>query len=315
MTDGSFIFAGGMGLAAYHAGAYEAFAASGGILKSVAGSSAGAVTAALIAGNSHTERLHTLRRYWRSSSDHPPTARTYTQGWLNAIQARLLGRSGQFNPRPALENFVRFQSVYDLRPLRERLIRLIDFERLNSGDPRICIATTDILTGEPVIFDTAAGHQIQVDHILASCGYIPEFPAVTIDGKLLGDGGLSMNAPFEPLLDSESSEPLFIVDLYARDGAEPESLAASVERRNDLIFANQTYLRLQANLRYSSHAGRKIYLLNYRSRASEPGPEKLFDLSVSAIQERWWAGRMDMQLALAPIENGGSNPIVIRQPT
>jgi predicted acylesterase/phospholipase RssA len=45
------VFAGGLGLAAYHAGPYQAFSNRRRPLHWAAGSSAGAVTAALIAGN------------------------------------------------------------------------------------------------------------------------------------------------------------------------------------------------------------------------------------------------------------------------
>jgi NTE family protein len=42
------VFSGGLGLAAYHAGVYEVFAKRGQTLHLVIGSSAGAITAALI---------------------------------------------------------------------------------------------------------------------------------------------------------------------------------------------------------------------------------------------------------------------------
>jgi predicted acylesterase/phospholipase RssA len=84
-------------------------------------------------------------------------------------------------------------------PLKTRLAELVDFSRLNGGEVRVSVATTDIETGELVIFDTARGHRIELDHVLASCGFLPEFPAVEIDGRLLGDGGLSANAPVEAL--------------------------------------------------------------------------------------------------------------------
>ncbi len=308
----SLVFAGGMGLGAYHAGVFEELARQRIVLKGLSGSSVGAVTTALIAGNPESARLDVLRRYWKASqNDFGP--RSKAQGWLNAIQARLIGRSDQFNPRPFVENFAHFLSVYDLRPLRDRLAALVDFGRLNSGDVRVCLAATDITSGEPVIFDTAAGARITLDHVLASCGYIPEFPAVRIDGKLFGDGGLSINAPFEPLLESGSDEDLFIVDLYARDGMEPDSLTAATERRNDLIFANQTWLRLRARLCDASLTRRRIFFLSYRSVPAEPGPEKLFDLSGAAVSDRWTAGSLDMRQALAQHVQRGREVIAIRR--
>jgi predicted acylesterase/phospholipase RssA len=55
------VFSGGLGLAAYHAGVYEAFLRRGHPLHWVTGSSAGAVTAALIAGNDEAQRIEKLR--------------------------------------------------------------------------------------------------------------------------------------------------------------------------------------------------------------------------------------------------------------
>lgn len=67
---------------------------------------------------------------------------------------------------------------------------LCGFGRLNSGETRISILTTDLLTGEPVVFDTAAGDVIGVDHILASCGFVPEHTAEIVEEGIV-DGAVS----------------------------------------------------------------------------------------------------------------------------
>lgn len=74
--------------------------------------------------------------------------------------------------------------------MNRRLSKLVDFGILNSGAVRVCIAATDIQSGEPVVFDTAMGDRISMDHLLASCGFLPEFEPLEIGGRLLGDGGL-----------------------------------------------------------------------------------------------------------------------------
>jgi NTE family protein len=56
-------FGGGLGLAAYHAGAYEALCKRSVRVHWLAGSSAGAVTAALIAGNSSDRGVEPLRAF------------------------------------------------------------------------------------------------------------------------------------------------------------------------------------------------------------------------------------------------------------
>src|SRR5690606_36072032 len=132
--------------------------------------------------------------------------------------------------------------IYDLSPLRTTLERLVDFDRLNGGDPRVTLVATDLETGDAVLFDTANGDRIGPDHILASCGFLPEFQPAEIGGRLLGDGALVANAPVDVVLGDPRDRPLicFVLDLFARDGSRPASLARAQERRLDLLLANQT---------------------------------------------------------------------------
>jgi NTE family protein len=319
------VFAGGLGLAAYHAGAWQAFSERGLPLHRVAGSSAGAVTAALIAGNRDDERIERLRAFWNfpPAGEIAPSPWRHLYGWMGAIRTRLAGSRGHFHPRMPAENLSRFRSLYDLAPMQRRLAQLVDFGRLNSGETRISIATTDIETGDPVIFDSR-DTRIEMDHLLASCGFLPEFAPVDIAGRLLGDGGLSLNAPFDPVLAEASDRDLwlFVLDLYARDGRRPDSLEAAAERKNDLLFGNQTFIRLRygAELRRlrrqlagkAASSGDRIVLLSYRPGMEEPGPEKSFELSPSAFAQRWNAGLADMRHAEHVSASG--DVIVVRRP-
>jgi NTE family protein len=82
-----------------------------------------------------------------------------------------------------------------------------------------------------------------------------------------------------------------------------------LERKNDLLFGNQTFLRLKccAELRRarrkldddaSSDTRDRIVLLSYRPGSEEPGPEKSFELSSAALAQRWNAGTLDMDYAM-----------------
>ena len=319
------VFAGGLGLAAYHAGAFQAFSERRLPLHWVAGSSAGAVTAALIAGNAQAQRIERLRAFWNFPpvEDATPAPWRHLAGWMSAIGTRLTGSTGHFHPRIPPSGPFRFVSLYDLAPMKQRLAQLVDFGRLNGGEMRVSIATTDIETGDPVIFDTSET-RIEMDHLLASCGFLPEFAPVEIGGRLLGDGGLSLNAPFDSILASPVDRDLhlFVLDLYARDGRRPNSLEAAAERKNDLLFGNQTFIRLTccAELRRlrrqlagkAQGRGDRIVLLSYRPGLEEPGPEKSFDLSPAAFAQRWNAGLADMRHAERATGSGGI--IVVRRP-
>jgi NTE family protein len=219
---------------------------------------------------------------------------------------------GFFHPRLPIPA-PHFGGLYDLGPTRERLMCLIDFERLNSGDPRITICATDLESGDSVLFDSASA-RIEIDHILASCGFLPEFAPVEISGRWLGDGGFSLNAPFDPVLETQDPLRLYIVDLFARDGNVPDDLEAAAERKSDLTFGNQTYQRLRPametrKLRAELQGQDRedlVYLLSYRPGPEEAGPEKSFDLSATTMAQRWQAGLLDMEhaAAMAPIRNG-----------
>jgi len=187
---------------------------------------------------------------------------------------------------------------------------MIDFGRLNTGQTLVSIVATDIESGEPVVFDSSKS-RIEIDHLMASCGFLPEFAPLELDGRLLGDGGLSLNAPFDPILENavEGDLWLYIIDLYARDGNRPISLEGAIERKSDLLFANQTFLRLnycvelrkaRRELKGSAQSRRRdrIVLLSYRPGMEEPGPEKSFELSPAALAQRWKAGLLDMDHAL-----------------
>src|SRR3954470_15334481 len=123
--NAALVLSGGLGLGAYQAGAYEALVEDAGWrVRSIAGSSVGAVNAALIAGSKAEEAMPALRRFW-SAGDLwfvPPSAGGYfghAQNWLSVLHTRLFGAAGHFRPRmpnPAGP----FKSLYDLAPMKER---------------------------------------------------------------------------------------------------------------------------------------------------------------------------------------------------
>ena len=89
--------------------------------------------------------------------------------------------------------FEEFKSLYTLEPMRRSLERIVDFGRLNSGEPRVTVAATDIQTGETALMDQSR-ERLTLDHPMASCGMLPEFEPAKIDERWLGDGGLSQCA-------------------------------------------------------------------------------------------------------------------------
>jgi NTE family protein len=175
------------------------------------------------------------------------TSWRHASSWVSALQTRLFGRSGLFRPRLPELLWISQPSLYDLRPLRVTIEEFVDFDRLNDGAVRLSICTTDAETGQPVMFDTAAGDRITADHLLASCGFFPDFPPTGIAGRLLADGGFSANAPIEAVLGKDEGTDLlcFLVDLFSPHGMRPNTIEEGASRQWELLFGNQTRDKLK----------------------------------------------------------------------
>jgi len=308
----SLVFSGGIGLGSYQAGACDALLSRPNArIGWIAGSSIGVLNGAMVAGSEPSAVMESLQAYWLRGAAWgpfgPPSAGLrHSANWMSALQTRLFGSFGRLQTvGPRLS----FSSFYDLAPTVAFLSKTIDFGRLNGGDIRFTAATVDIESGDVVLFDTGKGHKIEMDHLLASCGFLPEFAPVEIGGRLLGDGGLAVNAPFEPILDEAegTTDPVFIMDLFARDGRRPTGLESALARKNALVYGNQTWARLEAYRRYWDRlpAGARppVLYLSYLPVKGEAGPEMPYDFSLSSAQNRWSAGIRDMEEGLARLQS------------
>ena len=347
------VFAGGIALGAYEAGAYAGLQDGLGPLPDwVVGSSIGAVTAAIIAGNAPEHRIARLRQFWQTATTDPTPITSFWFGspeagaWRQAYnQASVLGtlffgRPGIFRPRLSLGPRVGASDVsalYDLAPLRAQVVQLVDFDRLNQGGVRVSLVATDVVTGERVVFDTGKGTQIGPEHVVASCALLPLFAPVEVDGRLLGDGGLSSNTPLDLVFDDRASDGLlcFVTELFAQEGSRPHTLGASLSRAGDLVFGNQSRRLLdgqQREQRLRAMIGRlgarlppelrgdpdiaamliegrsrpaRMHYLSYRAGLDEAGPGKVFDFSRATLADRWRAGEEAMQAALQTLDSAG----------
>ncbi|MFC0409913.1 patatin-like phospholipase family protein [Roseomonas elaeocarpi] len=204
------VLSGGVALGSFHAGAYAALHPA---LPPdwVVGASVGAITAAILAGNPPERRVAQLRRFWEGLADDPVLPWRF---WLPApqggplrevtneasiLRSHLFGRPGLFRPRAPGEDPTR-PGLYDLSPLRARLDALVDWGRLNNGALRVSLTTTDLVSGERVVFDNRLGSRIGAGHVLASGALMPFFAPVEVEGRLLGDGGMSGNLPLDLVL-------------------------------------------------------------------------------------------------------------------
>jgi NTE family protein len=342
------VMSGGIGLGAWEAGAYAALAEEGPLPDRLVGVSAGAVVAAIIAGNPPERRVEVLRRFWESVARDPaPLVRPFlgpppSEGaWRRAhnasaaLQTLLLGRTGLFRPRyaPGPESAAG-PGLHDLAPLGERLPDLVDFDLLNSpAAPRLAVCATEVESGARVVFDTARGARIGREHILASCALLPVFAPVEVEGRLLGDGGLSGNLPVDLAVEGPGEVTCLATDLFARQGERPGGLSRAAARAGDLVFGSQTHALLEALRR--EHRLRRLLsratagapadeevaqalaegprtvalaLLGYRAAEAEAGVLKPFDFSPVTLAERWDAGAAVMRAALRELREAPPLP-------
>ncbi|HET6598557.1 MAG TPA: patatin-like phospholipase family protein, partial [Burkholderiaceae bacterium] len=320
---------------AYQAGVFEALSGQRRPPSWVAGISIGAINAALIAGNPAASRVARLREFWELvSSSFPaparglgPAGRDFANE-TSAIQTMLFGVPGFFSPRvPAAPlqpaGSLAAISYYDTAPLRRTLERLVDFDRLNSGEMRLSVGAVNVRTANFAYFDTAR-QRLDVRHIMASGALPPGFPPIEIDGEHYWDGGLVSNTPLQHVLDQpgERRRVVFQVDLFAARGALPANLGEVTEREKDIRFSSRTRLntsheldrqviaqaaqrlvaKLPAALRNDPDARAlasirckraiDVVHLIYRSRHYE-SHSKDYEFSRVSMHERWKSGHAD----------------------
>ena len=344
------VLQGGGALGAYQAGVYEALDQHGIRPEWVAGVSIGAINAAIIAGNPPQRRVARLREFWEGVSSQlmapalPATYGTVAREMFNQSSAALValvGVPGFFTPRfpPALlqpDGRPGALSYYDTSPLEKTLERLVDFDLINTPDPkhkvRLSVGAVNVATGNFCYFDSTDATYTQLiapRHIMASGALPPGFAPVEIDKQFYWDGGLVSNTPLQYVIDQPSATDMLVfqVDLFSARGPLPRNLSEVAERSKDIQFASRTRLNtdlvaaqqkltyaaqslaaklpakfandpdLIALLNAGSPAAITIVHLIHRSKHYET-QSKGYEFSRHSVREHWDAGRADVLCSL-----------------
>jgi NTE family protein len=211
-------------------------------------------------------------------------------------------------------------SYYDNSLLRGTLERLVDFDRINSGEMRFSVGAVEVRSGNFTYFDTTT-HKIAFEHIAASGSLPPGFPATKIGDEYFWDGGLISNTPLEWVLEARPRRDTlaFQVDLWNARGELPKDMIAVEVRHKEIIYSSRNraatnrYQQIQklrialANLlkqmpkELRESADAKLLLteaddkvcnivhLIYRARPYE-GCAKDFEFSRRTMEEHWQTG-------------------------
>ena len=343
------VLQGGGALGAYQGGVYEGLHEAGIRPSWLAGISIGALNAAVIAGSPEAQRVDRLREFWETICT-APVDWPANQGMAAnlpfavdlrsahntaaAMRALVMGQSGFFKPRfppPFLSLFSgdAATSFYDTAPLRDTLERLVDFDRLNSGDVRVSVGAVNVRSGNLVYFDTAE-RRLRPEHFMASGALPPGFPAIEIDGEYYWDGGMVSNTPLSRVLSSEPRRDTltFQVDLWSAKGRLPYDLKDVVSRQKDIQYSSRTRAvtnqmlqmqrmrqalqrlmeklpetaksdeEVQSIADLACHRAYNIIHLIYQSKAFE-GHSKDYEFGPDAMREHWQSGLDDIRRTLA----------------
>src|SRR5882757_5725572 len=234
------VLQGGGALGAYQAGVYEGLHEAGIRPNWLAGISIGALNAAIIAGSPEDERVERLANALPFAFDI-----SSVRNAIAATRALVHGQPGFFKPRFPSPLWSPFSgdaatSFYDTAPLHQTLERLVDFDRLNSGEVRVSVGAVNVRTGNLTYFDTAE-RRLGAKHFMASGALPPGFPAVEIDGEHYWDGGVVSNTPLSRVLSGEPCDTLtFQIDLWSAMGRVPYDLMEVSSRQKDIQYSSRT---------------------------------------------------------------------------
>jgi NTE family protein len=238
------ILSGGGAKGAWEAGAAAALIERGVPVRLVAGSSAGALNAAMLADG----RLDRLQALWRSVSREQVFGLRSSvifagllPGWVTLLALDAAG------------------SLFDPAPLRELIAGALDFERIRVSPRRLLVVTTDLARRTPRVFDNAT---ISVDALMAAAAVPGAFPPVSVDGTLLVDGGLTGRAPVLEALATEAPIGRALVLLsYAADepGQAPTRLRRTLEEAFETAMVHQ--IRRDAELARFRHPAVDVQVL------------------------------------------------------
>jgi NTE family protein len=298
------VLSGGGALAAYQAGACAALETSGVRPNWIAGTAAGAINAAIIAGNLPHERVFRLRQFWielgrRASVRGPRRISQKLWRWLAARRPGA-GEAGETSDETALQP----------GSLRELVQGAVNFDRVNSGAVRLVLGAVNLATGAETYFDNDR-HVLGPDHVLASTA-LPGMPATVIDGQRYGGSAVSVAA----LDEARPADTLcFVIDGYdpvpgGRGGTSRTAREIAALRRNHDLRRMIALLgeRVPSSLRddsdirkclaEASEATMTILHLVHEANADDLAA-KMADFSEGAVLRRWQAGETDVAASLA----------------
>jgi NTE family protein len=218
------IFSGGGAKGAYEAGVASAFVSRGVPLRLVAGTSAGALNAAMLAAG----QSDLMEEMWRNITREQvyflrPSIffAGFLPGWLTLWRLNQAG------------------SLFDPGPLRALIETRLDLERIRRSPIRLLVVTADLSRRTKRLFDNQS---VTVDALMASVAVPGAFPPGRLDGALLFDGGLTGRAPVLDALEAGIAVKRAVVVMsYAEGelGDPPTTMRRALEEAFEMGMTHQ----------------------------------------------------------------------------
>jgi NTE family protein len=279
------ILQGGGSLGAFACGVYKALASSNIKIDIIAGTSIGGLNATILAASKEDHPEKALEQFWLELAEGSSNLSSPFVDWLaeyptitaaphsaitHTAQAKsilafygsaIYGNNKVFVPRwkpddcftdPQYFTPYRWTYLFDHSPLVKTLEKYVDFNKLQpNGNPnaRLIITAVNVLTAEPLIFDSAK-QQIIPKHILATTAY-PRyyFQWVEVEKEVYAwDGSLLSNTPLREVIDASpvNDKQIFLVENYPKNiDRLPDHLLEVDHRARDIMFCDKTLHSIQ----------------------------------------------------------------------
>jgi NTE family protein len=271
-TPTALILSGGGAKGAWEAGVATALLERGLPVRLVAGSSAGALNAAMLADG----RLDRLEALWRGVTREQVYALRpavffagLLPGWLTLLA---VDRAG---------------SLLDAAPLRELIAASVDFDRVRASSTELLVVATDLARHDKRLFDNRS---VSVDALMASAAVPGLFPPVSVDGTMLVDGGLTGRAPvLDALAPPRTLGRAVVLMSYTPDpgGTVPRTARRLLEESFELVMTHQ--IRRDVELARLRHPAVDVQLL----LPSQPLALRPLDFDAESIARALALGRAD----------------------
>ncbi len=210
-------------------------------IEGISGTSAGAINAVMVADGlargGPEEARKRLADFWRAASRDGEMS-----NFSRAISERLFSLipiAG--GPMKAwFDTMASYLSPYDLNPLninplKDLIVRFVDFDAVKKSEMPLFIAATNVHTGRLRVFPC---DKIDADAVMASAALPYVFKAVEIEGVPYWDGGYTANPPIYPFFrTTTTTEDVLVVQINpVLRASTPQTSQEIVNRINEITF-------------------------------------------------------------------------------